>query len=87
MKRDMMRNGSDEDYDVNSVMDSGSAEWHVIADTELEEFTASYAISTAQSSCFSKQQSNSRLIQGDLSVNTQIRRKKNRKRIDWLLVT
>ena len=42
MKRDMMRNGSDEDYDVNSVMDSGSAEWHVIADTELEEFTTKH---------------------------------------------
>ena len=38
-----MRNGSDEEYHVNSVMDSGSAEWHVIADTEFEEFTASYA--------------------------------------------
>ena len=58
-----MPNGSDEEYHVNSVMDSGSAEWHVIADTELEEFTASYAISTAQISYFSQQQSNSRLIQ------------------------
>ena len=38
-----MRNGSDEEYHVNSVVDSGSDEWHVIADTELEEFTASYA--------------------------------------------
>ena len=43
MKMNTMRNGSDEEYDVNSVMDSGSAEWHVIADTEFEEFTASYA--------------------------------------------
>ena len=43
MKMNTMRNGSDEDYDVNSVMDSGSDEWHVIANVELEEFTASYA--------------------------------------------
>ena len=37
MKMNMMRNGPDEDYDVNSVVDSGPDEWHVIADTELEE--------------------------------------------------
>ena len=85
MKRNTVRNGSDEDYDINSVVDSGSDEWHVIADTELkEEITASAA--TIQTSYFSPQQPNSRLLQGHVSVHTQIRRK-NRKRMDWLLVT
>ena len=32
MKRNTVRNGSDEDYDVNSVVDSGTDEWHMIAD-------------------------------------------------------
>ena len=82
-----MRNGSDEDYDVNYVMDSGLDEWHVIADTELEEeITVSAATKYRRDQLFSPEQSNSRLIQGDLSVNTQIR-PKNRKRMDWLLVT
>ena len=86
MKMNMMRNGPDEDYDVNSVMDSGSDEWHAITDTELkEEFTLSAATKHRRDQLSSPEQSNSRLIQGDLSVHTQIRRE-NRKRMDWLLV-
>ena len=85
MKMNMMRNDSDENYGVNSVVDSGTDEWHVIADTELEEeITASAA--TVQTSYYSPQQLNSRLLREELPVYTQIRRK-NRKRMDWLLVT
>ena len=58
--------GSDKDYDVNSVVDSGTDELHVIADTELEEEITAF-VATVQTSYFSPQQPNSRLLQGDLS--------------------
>ena len=82
-----MRNGSDEEYDVNSVVDGGPDEWHVIVDTEFEEeITVSAATKHRRDQLFSPKQSNSRLIQGGLSAHTQIRQK-NRKWMDWLLVT
>ena len=81
-----MRNGSVQMKIMMSiVVDSGTDEWHVIADTELEEeITASAA--TVQTSYYSPQQLNSRLLREELPVYTQIRRK-NRKRMDRLLVT
>ena len=87
MKMNMMRNGPDEDYDVKSVVDSGPDEWHVFSDTELEEeITASAATKHHPDQLFSPQQPNSRLLQGGLSAHMQICLK-NRKRMDWLLVT
>ena len=76
-----MRNGSDEESDVNSVVNSGPDEWHVIADTELEEITASAATKHRPDQLFSQQQPNSRLLQRGLSAHTQIRLN-NRKRMD-----
>ena len=79
---ELMRNGSDEESDVKSVVDSGPDEWHVFADTELEEeITASAATKHRPDQPFSPQQPNSRLLQGGLSAHTRIRQK-NRKRMD-----
>ena len=82
-----MRNGSDEEYDVNFVVDGGPDEWHVIVDTEFEEeITVSAATMHRPDHLFSPQDHNSRILQGALSVHAQIRWK-NRKRMDWLVVT
>ena len=59
-----MQNGSDEEYDVNSVVDGGPDEWHVIVDTEFEEeITVSAATMHRPDHLFSSQEHNSRILQ------------------------